>query len=160
MPILRIEDPIITELRIIVETRLARKCSFVYADLFEANYGLGELKNVDFPVFLYFATDKNKYKINAVGMQVRTAPIVGMMLTQRMDTTADYKSAEVNPDIHLCRQLVENLVFNCNNSLITSKGDEIKDFSADSIYGKFDGHLFGVATSFEWTTLGGTGCYK
>lgn len=162
MAIPKTEDPAITELERIITTQLQVPCSFVYANLFEANFGLDEMKDVEFPVFVYFADDKSKYKVTEYGMQTRSIPIVGMMLTTRKDPSTDYSSKEVNPDINQMRQIVENLVYNLNKSPLSiweNKDDKggVDNFDTENIYQKFDAHLFGVGVSFNWkvkTTMG------
>lgn len=165
MAIPKTEDPALTELERIVTTQLEVPCSFVYANLFEANFGLDELTDISFPAFVYFADDKSKYKVTEYGMQTRALPIVGMMLTSRQDPTVDYKSQDVNPDINQMRQLVENLIYHLNKSPLCiwenkeEKGG-VDSFDTENIYQKFDAHLFGVGCSFQWKVKTTMGAYK
>lgn len=159
------EDPAITELERIVTTQLQARCSFVYANLFEANLGLDNITDVEFPLFVYFADDKSKYKVTEYGMQTRKLPIVGMMLTQRQDATIDYSSKDVNPEINQMRQLVENLVYNLNKSSLSiwenkSEKGGVDEFDTENVYQKFDAHLFGVGASFFWKVKTTMGAYQ
>jgi hypothetical protein len=156
------EDPAITELERIIKTELVMPCSFLYANLFEANFGLDQMKDVEFPVFVYFANDKSKYKVKEYGMQTRVLNVVGMMLQSRQDPSVDYSSKDINPDVNMTRQLVENLIYRLNKSTLSVWGDDkdkggVDDFECENVYQKFDAHLFGVGVSFEWrirTTMG------
>jgi hypothetical protein len=165
MAIPKTEDPALTELERIVTTELQAPCSFVYANLFEANFGLDELKDVAFPVFVYFADDKSKYRVTEYGMQTRALPIVGMMLTMRNDSTVDYASKDVNPEINLTRQMVENLIYHLNKSPLSiwenkeEKGG-VDNFETENIYQKFDAHLFGQGVSFQWKVKTTMGAYQ
>jgi len=164
MPIPKVKDPAVLELERVVTTQLGIKCSFLEANLFEANFGLDHMKDVEFPVFVYFADDKSKYKVKEHGMITRRMPIVGMLLNQFSNPTIDYSSAEVNADVNRCRQLVENLVYNLNKSPLSVWEDKedkggVDDFETENVYQKFDAALLGVGTSFVWRVKTSMGAY-
>lgn len=158
-------DAAIIELKRIVENELVLKTKFVYADIFEFNNDADLMQNAEFPCFLYFALDKSRYIVNQAGVLIRTIPIVGMMLDQYDSPTPDYKSESVNPVINAMRQLSENMVYHINKSqmsqIFQDTAGGVNNFSADSVYGKHDKHLFGVGVSFDWKmTEGKTGCHS
>lgn len=147
------EDPAITELKRIVENDLSINCSFMYANLFEANFGLDELiLNQQFPVFLFIATDKSANRIIQSGLILRDVTVVGMLLnTLDAEATIEYKSKDVSPYIDEMRQLADNLIYNINKSSLTYEPNTITNYSIDKVYSKFDAHLFGVGLTFTWT---------
>jgi hypothetical protein len=151
--ITKTEDPAITELKRIVENDLSINCSFMYANLFEANFGLDELiMNQEFPVFLFIATDKSANRIIQSGLILRDVTVVGMLLnTLDAEATIEYKSKDVSPYIDEMRQLADNLIFNINKSSLTYEPNAITNYSIDKVYSKFDAHLFGVGLTFTWT---------
>jgi hypothetical protein len=151
--ITRIEDPAITELKRIVENDLSTTCSFMYANLFEANFGLDDLSlQEQFPVFLFIATDKSTTKITTSGLIVRDIVVVGMMLNSiPNDGTIDFKSKDVSPYIEEMRQLTDNLIYNVNKSSLTYAPSPVQNYSVDKIYSKFDQHLFGCGVTFTWS---------
>lgn len=151
--ITRIEDPAITELKRVVENDLAVDCSFMYANLFEANFGLDELNlEQEFPVFLFIATDKSTTRVTNSGLIVRDIVVVGMMLNAiPADGTIDFKSKDVSPYIEEMRQLTDNLIYRINQSPLTYAPSPIMNYSVDKIYSKFDQHLFGCGITFTWS---------
>lgn len=151
--ITRTEDPAITELKRVVENDLSIDCSFMYANLFEANFGLDELSVQDeFPVFLFIATDRSTTRVTDSGLLVRDIVVVAMMLNSiPADGTIDFKSKDVSPYIEEMRQLSDNLIFNLNRSSVTYAPSQISSYSVDKIYSKFDSHLFGVGLTFTWS---------
>jgi hypothetical protein len=154
MVIQEIEDPAVTELARLAAL-LVRPCSFVYANLYEANFGLDALdeSKQQFPVLLYITTGKEKNNTLDTGLIVRTVP-VSLMLLDVLDSkhkhTADYSSREVDPKIHVMRQLSYNLLHLINESPLTHVPTPVEDFEVNKVYAKFDRHLFGVAVDFEW----------
>lgn len=165
MALPKVEDPALTELERILTTQLALKCTLVYANLFEANFGLDNLGEVSFPVFVLFTEDKSKYKVKEHGMQTRRLPLIGLMLTMRQDSTIDYSSKDVNPDVNQMRQLCENMVYHINKSPLSTWEDKedkggIDDFETENVYQKFDAHLFGVGFSAVWRVKNTMGAYQ
>jgi hypothetical protein len=165
MAIIKETDPAIVALKDIVENQLQIPTKFVFANIFEFNSDADLVKDADFPCFLYFAVDKSKYRVNEAGILIRTIPIVGMMLTQIEQPTTDYKSEEVNPIITQMRRLAENMVYKINQHQYSRFFDEkdsggVKDFQADSVYGKYDKHIYGVGVTLDWKMSEGiTGCH-
>lgn len=153
MIIRQIEDPAITELQRIIENDLSLDCSFLYANLFEANFGLDELSQYEqFPVFLFIANDKSNNRILPSGLIVRDVTVIGMLLNSiPADATIDFRSKDVSPYIEQMRQLADNLVYNVNNSSLTYEPSSITSYTLDKIYSKFDSHLFGVGITFTWS---------
>ena len=155
------EDPVITELKRVVTEDLSIDCSFMYANLFEANFGLDELSMTEeFPVFLFIASDKSTNRIIQSGLILRDVTVVGMLLNSiPRDETIEFKSKDVSPYIDQMRQLADNLIYNLNLSSLTYEPNTIASYSIDKVYSKFDSHLFGVGITFTWTiNTGSRGC--
>lgn len=159
--IIKQTDPAVTEMKRIVETLLKIKTTFVYANLFEANFGLDSLEGNQFPAFIFVATNQSKEKLDENDSIIRTIPIVGMMVNIIDQSTTDITSEEADPYINQMRELGENLVYNLNKSDMTHKLEPITDVTYDKIYGRFDKHTFGVGMSFNWAinTLK-SGCFS
>jgi hypothetical protein len=160
MMIIRQDDPAVVELKRIVETQLALKCQFLYANLAEANFGLDQIKQMDIaPIFIFFANDKSQNKTTETGLIVRTIPVVGMMLQPIELAAADYSSAEAAPYINEMRELNDNMVYNINKSPLSYKPEPVTEWSFDKVYAKFDKYLFGGGTQFNWAfNTGKRGC--
>jgi len=161
MRITQTEDPAITEIRRIVTEELAADCSFMYANFFEANFGLDDLAmNQQFPVFLFIANDKSANKIIQSGLILRDVTVVGMFLnTMPHDATIEFKSEDVSPYINEMRQLADNFIYKVNQSPLTYEPNSVMSYTIDKVYAKFDAHLFGVGITFVWTiNTGSRGC--
>jgi hypothetical protein len=161
MKITTIEDPAVTELQRIVTEDLSVECSFMYANFFEANFGLDSLAmNQQFPVFLFIANDKSVNRIIQSGLILRDVSVVGMFLNAMPhDETIEFKSQDVSPYINDMRQLADNFIYNINKSSLTYEPNSITSYTIDKVYAKFDAHLFGVGISFNWTiNTGIRGC--
>lgn len=155
-------DPIVTELETICKTRLAMPVTFIEADLNEANFGLDQLKGIDFPVLIHVATTRNRYRIQESHNLIRTAKVVCMLLTKQSKDgdTKDYSSYNLSLEINRMRQLGENLVYWINKSSKSVAGG-VEDWESDNVMQEFDSHLFGQAITFDWTLdTGKTGYYN
>lgn len=159
------KDQITIELERIVTTELTMPCSFIHANLAEANYGLDELDKVSFPVFVFVAQGKNRSRINNAGNIIRRVEIFGMLLNSKGDqATSDYKSSDVNDIIFQMYQLGQNLMYQVNKSELSRSSDDteacgVSEWQSDEIYAKFDSHLFGHGITFTWTVNTGVNGY-
>jgi hypothetical protein len=153
------EDPIVTELERL-SALLTVPCSFMHADLYEANFGLDKLdKRSEFPVMLYITTGTERDTIMETNLTIREVPISLMMLNTLPKATTDYSSKEVDPDINLMRLNAMNLIHLVNKSELTFVGEPVTEFEVSKIYAKFDRHLFGVAVDFTWSVnTNSSGC--
>jgi hypothetical protein len=154
-------DPAILELKRIVEEELTNKCSFMYANMHEANFGLDKLeKEEEFPVFVLLANDKSTNKVTDTGLIIRTIEVYGLMLNSVDDPTIDYSSEDIDPYVNQMRLLCDNLIHRLNHSSITELTQTIEEYEFSKIYEKFDRHLFGGGLSFKWSVnTQSTGCY-
>jgi len=160
MNIVKTEDPAVTELRRIVENELPIGCSFLYANLYEANFGL-DGTDEKFPLFLFVSNDKSKNEIQETGEIYREVNVVGMMLNAREvgEPTSEFSSEELSPAIDEMRQLADALIYAVNNSSLTSPTLTVDQYDIEKVYAKFDRHLFGVGINFKWTIQTGVrGC--
>lgn len=154
------EDPIVTELERL-SALLTLPCSFMHADLYEANFGLDKLdKRSEFPVMLYITTGREKDVVLETNLIVREVPISLMLMDSFDKRTTDYKSREVDPKINRMRENALNLIYLINKSSdLTYKPQPVEDFEVSKIYAKFDRHLFGVAVDFTWSVnTNSSGC--
>lgn len=152
--IIRENDPAVQELKRIVETQLSKPCTFVYANLNEANFGMDSVNTEDGkPVFVFVSNDKSKDRVGDGGGIIRTIPVVGLMLQMMENETIDTTSEEADPYINEMHDLFFNLIFNLNKSPRTNKDKLITDFEFQKVYHKFDKALFGGGTSFDWEFL-------
>ena len=153
------KDPVVTELERLAPL-LNIPCSFMYADLYEANFGLDHLdKKAQFPVLLFITTGTEKDTILETNLIIREVPISLMMLNTLPKATTDYSSKEVDPDINLMRLNAMNLIHLINNSELTYVNEPVTEFDISKIYAKFDRHLFGVAIEFTWSVnTNSSGC--
>lgn len=157
----RATDPVVEELKRIVTAELEMPCSFMYANLFEANFGIDSLdKEDDFPVCVFVATEKNTEKIIETGLIIRKIEVYCLLLNSNNDPTIDYSSEQVDPFVNQMRMLAENLIHRINHSDKTYVFEPVDEFECSKIYEKFDRHLFGVALRFTWSfNTGISGCY-
>jgi hypothetical protein len=138
-------------LKATVETQLDQPVKFIHADLFKANFGVDELEDKDFPVFVFIAPLTIQNTVNQAGFITRRVPISGFFLTKYEQDTIDYKTAEVEPTIQAMRDLGDKLVHQLNQALVTNpETDGIVNFSTESTYAKNDAHLFGCEFEAEW----------
>jgi hypothetical protein len=158
MPIQKVDDPLILELERIATQDLVIPCTFLHANLFEANFGLDQIAadaEISFPVLLHVANGKNDNKQNVASDVIRKASVYGMLL-QRYDNkaTSDYSSKEANGLVYAMQQLADNLQYWVNKSRLSvgcnSEGEPngASGFKLTDVYGKFDADLFGVAFEF------------
>lgn len=162
MPLPKVKDPALLELETICKTRLAVPCSFIYADLYEANFGLDNLDpELEFPVFVHVANGKNKNGFLKTGEIQRTIPVKGYLLDRTDDATIDSnKSYEINDSINRMRQLGENLMYWINRSRLSVDGG-VEKWNSDDRYQLFDANLHGQFLEFDWTVqTGSTGFYN
>ena len=147
------EDPAVTELRRIVESELPIATKFIYANLFEANFGLDQLsQSEEFPVFLFIANDKSTNRLTETGLIVRDVSVTGMLLNSiPANETMDFKTEDVSPYIEQMRQLGDSLIYQINKSSMTYPTSPILNYTFDKVYAKFDAHLFGVGMTFTWS---------
>jgi hypothetical protein len=154
MPIQRGKDPMLVELERIAKTQLAIPCSFIHANLFEANFGIDQISRdseQSFPVLIHVANGKNKNDPNTVNDIRRKASVFLLLLTKFDAPTSDYKSYEVNELVYQMQQLGNNLQYWINKSPLSINGGVTKDsWSMVDVYQKFDAHLFGQAIEFTW----------
>lgn len=150
MPILRVKDPLVTELEKIVTTQLVEPVTFIHANLLEANFGLDQIgPDVSFPVCVHVATGKSKVSVNEGGDWDRVADVY-LLLLQRYDApTVDYASKDVSDIVWQMHQLALNLMYFINKSPISVAGG-VDDVELTDVYQKFDSHLFGQAVKFTW----------
>lgn len=160
MPIPKSKDPIVTELERICTSQLATPVTFVHANMGEANFGLDQLADVQFPVLVHLTTTRNRNTLDPSHNIIRTAKVTCLLLNRIALDTVDYSSAEVNKDIDFMRRLGENLIYWINRSPYSVNGG-VSDWESDDVYQRMDAHLFGQAMSFDWTLdTGKTGYYN
>lgn len=155
-----VKDPVVTELERLAPL-LNIPCSFMYADLYEANFGLDHLdKKAQFPVLLFITTGTEKDVILESNLIIREVPISLMMMNTLPKATTDYSSKEVDPEINLMRLNANNLIHLINSSsALTYVNQPVGEFEISKIYAKFDRHLFGVAIDFTWAVnTNSSGC--
>lgn len=158
MPIPKIKDPIIQELDRICKTQLAMPTTFMEANLSEANYGLDELTDTDFPVLIYVTSKGSDNEFNEAGEVQRNVRVYALLLNRVDNPTTDFNSEDVNSYLYQMEQLAQNLAYWINKSPISVDGG-IDKWKADRLYQQFDAHLFGVGLDFEWTVSTGTSGY-
>lgn len=145
------KDQITTELERIAKTQLDIPCTFMEANLKEANFGLDQVPADKFPVLLYVATTKNKSVKAETDVIIRKATIVMMLLDESPDqATSDQPTNEISDGIERMRKLGENLWYWMNRSPISIHGG-VDNWSSDAIAKKFDRDCFGQAIECEWT---------
>jgi hypothetical protein len=152
MPTLQtVPDPIVTELEKIVTSQLVVPCSFVYANLLEANFGLDQMdpQQVKFPVFMLIATGRSKMTRNEANSIIRKATVYGLLLDQVANPTLDYDSKEVSDIVNKMRQLADNMAYYIDRSPMSVNGG-VDEWEAVDSFAKSDAHLFGQAVSFTW----------
>src|SRR4051812_29505700 len=114
MPIPLVKDPIVTELKSIVETKLAMPCSFVHANLFEANFGLDRMSKdteISFPVCVHVSNGKSDNELLETHDVKRKAKVFLLLLNRYDAPTKDYSSVDVNAIIYQMHQLSDNLAY-------------------------------------------------
>lgn len=169
MPIEKVKDPLLLELERIAKNELAIPCTFLHADLFEANFGLDHIAadtEIAFPVLLHVANGKNQNTPTQSSNMIRKAKVYCLLL-QRYDDkpTSGYSSEKANDLIYAMHQLADNLIFWINKSPLSVGSDNAgKSCGTDQVdmvdvYGKFDADLFGVGLEFTWTVDKGSNGY-
>lgn len=154
------KDIITTELERIAKTQLDIPCTFMEADLKEANFGMDKVPADKFPVLLYIATTKNKSDKLVTDVIVRKATVVLMLLDEDQAATLDQETADITAGIERMRKLGENLWYWINKSPYSVNGG-IDTWQSDAIAKKFDRHCFGQAIEAQWTLdEGKTGYYN
>ena len=163
MAIPKVKDPAILELQNIVENKLAMPTKFVYANLFEANFEMDKLIDIEFPVFIFVVASKNNNKTVQSNEIYRKVKVYGFMLN-KMDpsksdaATAEIKSFDILDSIYQMRQLAWNLQYFVNLSPLSVNAG-VDKWDDEDVYQKFDAHLFGVAVTFDWEIQTGTNGY-
>lgn len=158
MAIPKVKDQIVSELERICKTQLTIPTTFFEANLNEANFGLDNMADMDFPVLVFINNPKNKNSFNEAEEIQRKATINCLLLNKVEKATSDYKSSNVNPLINQIRLLGDNLAYWINRSPISVDGG-IDEWTADNVYQRFDADLYGVAISFDWNISTGTRGY-
>lgn len=160
MAIPKSKDPIALELETICTSRLAVPVSFVHANMNEANFGLDQMSDEQFPVLVYITGTRNKVDLDPSHNLKRTARLNVLLLNRLPLDTLEFKSGEVNQEVNFMRQLGENLIYWINRSRYSVNGG-VEKFDSDEVYQRFDAHLFGQALSFDWVLdTGETGYYN
>lgn len=160
MAIPKSKDPIALELETICTSRLAVPVSFVHANMNEANFGLDQMSDEQFPVLVYITGTRNKADLDPSHNIRRTARLNVLLLNRLPLDTLEFKSGEVNQEVNFMRQLGENLIYWINRSRYSVNGG-VEKFDSDEVYQRFDAHLFGQALSFDWVLdTGETGYYN
>lgn len=152
MPIVQTQDEMLIELKRIVTTQLAMPVTFIYANMFEVNWGLDEITGsteVTFPVFIYFTDGKEKVEASEAEALLSERRVLGMFLDQVDTPTHLYKSEEVDQTIHQMRQLAYNLRYWVNKSTLSVYGG-MDNGAIEAVKGVFDKNLFGVGIDFVW----------
>jgi hypothetical protein len=150
MAIPKTDDIIVTELKRICEAQLATPVTFVHANMTEANFGLDQMADIQFPVLVHLTGTRNRVKVNEAHHLIRTAKVTLLLLNRLPLETIEFKSGEVNKEVNFMRKLAENLVYWINKSPFSVNGG-ISDFESDDVYQKMDAHLFGQAMAFDWS---------
>ena len=160
MAIPKNKDIIVLELERICKTQLATPTTFLHANMSEANFGLDQLSEVEFPVLIHLATTRNQNTLEPSHNIRRTAKVTLLLLNKISLDTIEYSSAQVNADIDFMRRLGENLIYWINKSPYSVNGG-VSDWDSDDVYQKADAHLFGQAMTFDWVLdTGETGYYN
>lgn len=160
MAIPKSKDPVVIELERICKTQLAIPTEFVHASMGEANFGLDQLEDVNFPVLVHLATNRNKNELEPSHNIMRTVRMQLLLLDRVPLETVDFKAADVNERINLMRNLGENLIYWINKSPYSVNGG-VADWNSDDVYQRMDAHLFGQAMEIEWKLdTGETGYYN
>lgn len=150
------KDPIIIELERICKEDLDIPCSFMEANLGEANLGVDDKEPGSFPMLLFITTSKNRSRKIESDVIIRKAQVTCMLLDARQATpksgteTSDYMSSEINDQLNRMRLLGENLWFWINRSSLSINGG-VDDWASDPVYERFDADLIGQAIQFDWT---------
>jgi hypothetical protein len=144
------KDPLVVELERICKEDLVTPTTFVHANMEEANFGLDQLSDIEFPVLVHIASNRNRTKVNEAHHLIRTVKVTALLLNRIPLDTLEYKSGEVNAEVNFMRQLGENLIYWINKSDLSVNGG-VSDFESDDVYQRMDAHLFGQAMSFDWS---------
>lgn len=158
MPLPKVKDPLITELKTICESRLAIPTKFVEANLAEANFGLDQLLPTDFPCLVYITSKGSDNEIVEAGEIHRRAQVNALLLNSVPSATSDISSGEVNDYIYQMYQLSQNLMYWINKSTLSVNGG-VDKWKSDSLFEQFDAQLFGQGLTFEWRIRTGTTGY-
>lgn len=145
---------ILSTIQSVVES-LPTPTAFIYANLFEANGDLdipsqSEGKDV---VFVYVPPLENNDETELTPLIHTVFPLQFFLLKKRQDTTVDYKSIDVQPDIDEMRVLARKFIAILNEQDVVEKGstvngkvrDGIDSWKITSEYAFLDYHLFGVS---------------
>lgn len=138
---------------------LSKPCAFIYANLFEANGDLdipsqSEGKEV---IFVYIPPLESTSQIGLNPLIYTVFPLQFFLLKKRQDTTIDYKSSEVDPDIEDMRDLAREFLARLNDADEVVKGTTINGTEMDGVakwkvtseYAFLDYHLFGVSVTCD-----------
>lgn len=160
MAIPKSKDPIALELETICTTRLAVPVSFVHANMNEANFGLDQMSDEQFPVLVYLTGTRDRNTLDPSHNIKREAKLNLLLLNRLPLDTIEFKSGEINEAMNFMRQLGENLIYWINRSRYSVNGG-VTDWNSDEVYQRFDAHLFGRAISLDWVLdTGETGYYN
>jgi hypothetical protein len=158
MPLPKVKDPMILELKAICETKLAMPVTFIEANLSEANFGLDDLSDAQFPVLVYVTNKGSENEFNEANEIQRKAKLYCLLLNRVDGTTKDYASAEINSLLYQMYQLGQNLQYWINKSSLSVDGG-VDKWKSDNLYEQFDAHLFGQGLDFEWRVNTSTNGY-
>ncbi len=159
---------ILTTIQSVVEG-LSKPCAFVYANLFEANGDLdipSQSEGKD-TIFVYIPPLENTDETQLNPLIYTTFPLQFFLLKKRQDTTVDYKSIDVQPDIDEMRELAREFIHSLNDQDVVTKGttiggkvmDGINKWKMLSEYAFLDYHLFGVSVQCDVPIMENkTGC--
>jgi hypothetical protein len=132
--------------------------SFMYANLFEANYGLDALDDkTEFPCFIFFANDSIDNRTTETGLLLEDRPIVGMLVTVDDSATSDYTSKDADSKITEMYELYLKLLAAVNKSPMTYVLQPVERGKFNKVYAKFDRHVMGGMIEFTWVINTGKG---
>lgn len=161
MAIPKSKDPVVIELERICQTQLVTPVTFIHATMDEANYGVDQLPDGDFPILLHVAVNRNRNKLQESHNIIRKVRLKLFLLDRAPLETLDFKAGDLNERMNFMRNLGENLVYWINKSPYSVNGGVNDDWGSDDVYRKFDAHLFGQDMDIEWTfDTGKTGYYN
>lgn len=160
MPLPKVKDPMIVELKSICETKLAIPTKFIEANLKEANFGVDDLKDSDFPVLVFVTSRGSDNDVNEAGEIQRESQLLCLLLNRLDNPTKDYSSSETNDLIYQMYQLAQNLQYWINKSGLSVDGG-VNKWKNENLFEQFDAHLFGQQLNFGWkVNTGTTGYYN
>lgn len=149
-------DPLLIELKQICESRIQTPCKFMFANLFEANINLDNIRNSTIPVALFISREHNTFRLMENSAKInRTVSIMLHILDRIEQPTFESKTEEANDVQFKCQEIAHTIIKQCMISPFSNNfsSDPITRWSIVDTFSEFDENLYGVVLTFDWNTI-------